>query len=730
MKTKNEKFSHPIGSDGKRRNPIRIVTGLMTTLSLSYLLPTALFAQEADSEEIYELSPFTVDAENIGYRATSTLAGTRINTELKDIGSSISVFTDEFFEDVGATDTQDILIYGTSSEVGGTRGNFTGTGNGASLNENGLFVRPNNNTRLRGLDAADNTRNYFRSIIPMDTYNTSRVDMVRGANSILFGLGSPAGIINTTLKSADFADSNEVSLRFGGHGSLRASGNFNQELIEDEMAIRISLLKDETKFRQDPAYSDKTRVYIATRWDPKSLNSDSMATSFKISYENGSIDSNNPRMMTPRDQITPFFKSGSGIEGGLNQFTVNQYIGNFSGDTSGWATIDDVPQDIYNMPQALKGFDSQGNKIWGIGSNLGGNRNPWMKNMGSIFDEIVAYSNSNTPHDFQQAAYVSHAGGTISGAFLGRWQGPNNFADFARRAGLPNWDLGVYKDQHINDRSIFDYKNHLLEGPNKNEFNDFDGAQLTFSQTFFNGNLGYEVGFDRQESEWGQTTLFGGGSGNSAITIDINEVLPDGSPNPNVGRAVVTNTFTNGNNISAMEMDQLRATVFGKLDLQERLGENFLGKLLGSHTFTGFFGSDEDVFESRGYVRYGSPLAFAERLQGPTSLTSSMLRKVSIAHYLSGDLRGQSWPTGLSPIDQVVTPKSGGTANFFDPTWIATGVDTSAEWVDPFFPRAGPETQFDNPANYVGWTNGTIHLDGRDYGRYQRHVQLRSYDED
>ena len=57
--------------------------------------------------------------------------------------------------------------------------------------------------------------------MPFDTYNTNRVDMVRGANSILFGLGSPAGIINTTLQSAVFSNTNEISVRFDQHGSQR-----------------------------------------------------------------------------------------------------------------------------------------------------------------------------------------------------------------------------------------------------------------------------------------------------------------------------------------------------------------------------------------------------------------------------------------------------------------------------------------------------------------------------
>ena len=61
-----------------------------------------MLAQDEAEEEVYELSPFTVeDDEYIGYLAISTLAGTRLNTRLEDIGTSISVLTKEFLEDGG-----------------------------------------------------------------------------------------------------------------------------------------------------------------------------------------------------------------------------------------------------------------------------------------------------------------------------------------------------------------------------------------------------------------------------------------------------------------------------------------------------------------------------------------------------------------------------------------------------------------------------------------------------
>ena len=63
-------------------------------------------APEARSEAPVVLSPFSVDAvEDKGtYRANSTLAGTRVRTELKDVSSAITVVTEQFLQDTAARD--------------------------------------------------------------------------------------------------------------------------------------------------------------------------------------------------------------------------------------------------------------------------------------------------------------------------------------------------------------------------------------------------------------------------------------------------------------------------------------------------------------------------------------------------------------------------------------------------------------------------------------------------
>ncbi|MEO7598983.1 MAG: TonB-dependent receptor, partial [Opitutus sp.] len=125
-------------------------------------------------DEVIQLSPFVVSSEeDRGYRATSTLAGTRIRTDLKDVGSALSVITTQFLKDTGARNSEDLLVYTTGTEVAGVGGNFSSvTGQGqTTLNDAQTLLRPNTQNRIRGLRGADNARDFFLTDIPWDSYN-------------------------------------------------------------------------------------------------------------------------------------------------------------------------------------------------------------------------------------------------------------------------------------------------------------------------------------------------------------------------------------------------------------------------------------------------------------------------------------------------------------------------------------------------------------------------------
>ena len=208
--------------------------------------PTVASVSSAPGEEqIIRLSPFEVSTtRNVGYQATETLAGTRIRTDLKDVASSIQVITKEFLEDIGATDSGSLLQYTTNAEVAGTRGTYAGLGNGTGVEDTGNLRNPQSAQRVRGLAPADNTRDFFVTDIPWDSFDVDRIDIQRGPNQILFGLGSPAGIVNASTHNAEFHNFGSVEARTGSYGTFRSSIDLNQQLFDNVLAIRVDGMSD------------------------------------------------------------------------------------------------------------------------------------------------------------------------------------------------------------------------------------------------------------------------------------------------------------------------------------------------------------------------------------------------------------------------------------------------------------------------------------------------------
>ncbi|QXD25884.1 hypothetical protein F7C95_08365 [Opitutia bacterium ISCC 51] len=88
-------------------------------------VPLFAFAQNEDEDDTVTLSPFTIEeGDSVGHQATNTLAGSRLKTPLRDVGSAIQVITSQLFEDTGATTMEEILPYALNIESNGALGNF------------------------------------------------------------------------------------------------------------------------------------------------------------------------------------------------------------------------------------------------------------------------------------------------------------------------------------------------------------------------------------------------------------------------------------------------------------------------------------------------------------------------------------------------------------------------------------------------------------------------------
>jgi hypothetical protein len=651
--------------------------------------------QAAAKEETVVLSPFVVTADSdTGYAAKDTLAGTRVRTELKDVASAISVVNKQFLTDTGSKNSQDLLVYTTNTEVGGIYGNFSGVGGSSTYNEASNLLRPSNNTRVRGLDSADNTRDYFLTEIPWDGYIVDRVDMQRGPNSILFGVGSPAGIINTSLNAASFKNSNKVENRVDKNGSLRDSVDLNYVILKNQLSVRVAALDDNTKYQQKPAFNHDKRAYGALRYEPK-LFGEGANTSFRMNFENGNVKANRPRSLPPIDAITPWFKTGS---------------------SNGYPNLNKLTLD------PLTTWNQYGNNPAYPGYTL-----PGLGTMGRFFSADITnwYTAGNPTPLFTQTPNLGIAGGvnsagvidgTIGGFEFSRPAGIVPFNTYAR-AAIPGGKY--YSNVSLADPSIFDFYNKLIDGNNKHEYQKWNAANFALSQTFFHDRVGLEAVYDYQRYKDGQESLMGGDT--YALSVDINSKLIDGSANPNVGRPYVSNSGQYGNSENAILRDSTRFTAYGDLRAEDFLGRSTLAKILGHHIFTGLYSTDVKRTDYRGFSRWAADPSYAFATGQSAKITDGA-RQYEWVSYLGSSLSGASSAANahLSNVSTSVAPVSPTTVRYFDSTWKGL-VDPAAPYTYFTHDSAGAlvsntGTQADNPANYVGWKSAPYKMLSADTG--------------
>ena len=639
-------------------------------------------------EEIIELSPFEVTSKrDTGYQATETLAGTRIRTDLKDVGSAITVITREFLQDVGATDNSTLLQYTPNAEVAGTRGTYTGLGHATSVDETATLRAPSIANGVRGLAAADNTRDFFVTDIPWDSYNVDRVDIQRGPNSIVFGLGSPAGIVNASTRNAELRDRGDVTFRTGSYGSMRGSIDINQDIIHNVLALRIDGLWNSENFKQEQAFQDDQRVYGALRFDPQIFADRTWRTSFKARYENGEIEANGPRIVPPSDSITPWFRpvDNTRLTGGMGKLAVNTAyeIGSNPAAANPWLTAG-----IANQQQPIWFIDGTTNQTYRI---YGG------------YINSSALNNNGTNRGAGNSA--------IGQRYSDQFYGLNSLSTFATNARAPGYQYGQYRQQSLMDPTIFDFYHNLIDGPTSSQFEKWDAYNLDFSQTACDDRLGLQLTYDRQKYKRGGQSLLA----NPALTIDVLKNFQDLTPNPNFGRPYIAGGPGNG---SSYESDRkyTRASLFGELRARDLFRSEFLVKLLGKHRLNGVYSGESYATENRSWQMYANRIEWTGYWNQTNGTSSSFRDRPPVtAIYLGPTLAHASSAAGANfPGIQVPVELQNGGVYSFNATWKnPVGVCPADSWAVPsnllpIFDPAVAITQASNPANYVGWNSNFL----------------------
>ncbi|MDO8629899.1 MAG: TonB-dependent receptor plug domain-containing protein, partial [Phycisphaerales bacterium] len=218
--------------------------------------PSATSAATPTREEVVLLSPFSVAADtDKGYQALNTLSGTRLNSKLEDLGASITVITKQQMLDTAVLDLNDVFLYEANTEGTGNYTQFTPNRNGGLID--GVANDPATANRIRGVGSPISGSGVNVAIgnfssnprIPMDTYNIDSVEISRGPNSNLFGLGAAAGTVNLVQSKANLTRPlSSVTVRVDNEGGQRASLDLSRPVIKDKLAFRFSTVAESKGF--------------------------------------------------------------------------------------------------------------------------------------------------------------------------------------------------------------------------------------------------------------------------------------------------------------------------------------------------------------------------------------------------------------------------------------------------------------------------------------------------
>jgi len=240
-----------------------IALALATSASLmaQTASPPPAATPKPEEDKILVLDTFTVDVtKDTGYVAVDSLAGGRNNTPVALTPSSMSSLTAVFLDDLQLTDVRSALKWTLNAVPVSWNGGHDGGGdvfNSWSYNIRGAGTGPQGGNPP--------TVNYFPFYGVKDLFNVDRVEVDRGPNSILFGVGNLGGTLSTYTKipraDASFSDVNISLTNFGG---ARVTADVNEVatvMKKNDLALRANLLADHDQgWRKD----DLTKKYGAS----------------------------------------------------------------------------------------------------------------------------------------------------------------------------------------------------------------------------------------------------------------------------------------------------------------------------------------------------------------------------------------------------------------------------------------------------------------------------------
>ncbi|ABC62169.1 TonB-dependent receptor [Erythrobacter litoralis] len=210
---------------------------LSTAALLGYT--TSVTAAETAAEEGPERDYLPAEIVVTGavgeYAVEDGSTGTKTPTPLIDVPQTVTFITDDQLEDQSIRQLGEALRYvpGVSLE--------TGEGH-----RDEIFIRGQETTADFYLDGLRDDAQYYRPL-----YNVARVEVLKGANALIFGRGGGGGVVNRVSKTADLGEAfGEFDASADTFGAFALLGDVNAPL-SDSAALRVNATYEEFDSHRD-----------------------------------------------------------------------------------------------------------------------------------------------------------------------------------------------------------------------------------------------------------------------------------------------------------------------------------------------------------------------------------------------------------------------------------------------------------------------------------------------
>lgn len=496
-------------------------------------------AGDVNSEAIV-LSPFEVVASDRGYFASNTTAGTRINSRIEDLGAAISVVNKEQMADFALLDINDIFAYEAGTEGTGNFTDFSFDVYGSPVDN--VQLDPNNANRIRGLGAANITLGNFETSgrVPIDPLNIEGVEISRGPNSSIFGIGNTSGTVNSVPSSANLnRHRSQAAFRVDSVGGHRASLDLNRVLKPGVLAVRASAAFQHDGYERKPSGIDSVRLNGMLKYRPFAK------TTLSASYSDYRMHGTRPNATAARDGV------------------------------SGWLAAGAPTWDLYTRT-----------------AKLGGATLPYTGNFpAEYFWERPPSGGAGYSLIHVEQGGITFWGQALSGAQ--RYLSPLPMPGSPLQ-NQPLWGAFVNGVQQytppLTDKRIYDWTSLNLAA-NSRVRDDSGMWTVLLDQIFLDTprhSLALQAGWFREANQTHEFVPIGMSThlsqGAAVVTVDINERRRDGTPNPNFLRPYVAATAPRVR-YGFVDRDTYRGQLVYKFDSR---AERTVWRWLGMHQISGY----------------------------------------------------------------------------------------------------------------------------------------------